>query len=131
MAVLFPNTNRAILNPTNPSQLLQGFLNIEQAENVTNGKLTQANLASYSQKRFFAADPNSNVAAYLNQNFARIAANDGDRTSISANDLVQLRQNLPALPPRQPARPTQNNDSIEQILNLLKTMVSLMSTMYR
>lgn len=135
MAVLFPNPNRAILSPTDPSQLLQGFLNIEQSENVTNGKLTQANLTSYGQKRFIAADPNSNVASYLTQNFAKIAANDGDSTSISTNDLVQLRQGLPTPPPaptNPPIQPPyQNNESFSMILNFLKTLLSMMSNMFK
>lgn len=107
MAVLFPTPVGYTLKPNKPSELLQGFLNIQNVENVQSGQLTKANLNSYSQKRFFAADPSSSVASYLNQNFDAIAKLDGNASSISADDLVQIRSGLPT-PPATTNPPTQN-----------------------
>jgi hypothetical protein len=97
MAVLFPTTQGQFLRPDRPAELLQGFLNIESLESVQTGKLSLANLQDFAQKRFIVADPNNNVANYLGSNFAAIAALDGDNSSISVNDLVQLRTGLPSV----------------------------------
>lgn len=106
MAVLFPTPVGYTLKPNKPSELLQGFLNIQNVEGVQTGQLSKANLTSYSQKQFFAADPSSNVASYLTQNFDAIAKLDGNASSISADDLVQIRSGLPTPPATNP--PTQN-----------------------
>ncbi len=102
MAVLFPRPAgqpNFAYSPNNPAQLLQGFIGLMEITQSRNGELTRANLDSYQQIRFFAPDPNSNVADYLSQNFAFIAAQDGNANSISANDLVQVRNNLPQYVP--------------------------------
>lgn len=101
MAVLFPNTFGHTLNPINRAELLQGFLNIENAEGVTNGKLTKANMDSYNKKTFIAADPNSAVASYFTKNFDAIAAfeNASNDNAISVDDLVRPRRALPTPPP--------------------------------
>jgi hypothetical protein len=119
MAVLFPTQFGQTLDPKKAPQLLQGFLNIQNVEGVQTGTLTKSNLDSYAQKRFLAADPSSTVAGYLTQNFNAIAKLDGNANSISADDLVQIRQDLPTAPdvPTQP--PTQNpslQDSVQLIL---------------
>jgi hypothetical protein len=99
MAVLFPTPFGHTLRPDKAAQLLQGFLNIQNVEGVETGKLTKSNLDSYAQKRFLAADPSSAVAAYLNTNFADISKLDGDASSISVDDLIKIRRELPAPPP--------------------------------
>lgn len=127
MAVLFPTPIGYTLKANKPAELLQGFLNIQNVENVKNGQLSKANLDSYSQKQFFAADPSSNVAGYLRQNFEAIAKLDGNAGSISADDLVQVRSGLPTPPPvtNPPAQPPANNNQqaflmvIFQLLQLL------------
>ncbi len=121
MAVLFPTPVGYTLRADRPAELLQGFLNIQNVENVKNGQLTKANLNSYSQKQFFAADPSSAVAGYLNQNFNTIAALDGNASSISTADLVQVRSGLPTPPPvtEPPTQnPPTNNDNSPQVILL-------------
>lgn len=135
MAVLFQSASyNYTLQPKNPAELLQGFLNIEDAEGVQNGKLTQANLASYGQKRFFAADPNSQVAGYLSQNYAQIAKLDGDASSISANDLVQIRQGMPT-PPTTTTPPSTNPGQQPPIFTMLfqfmQQLMQMFSSMFR
>ncbi|WP_303674071.1 hypothetical protein [Vampirovibrio chlorellavorus] len=120
MAVLFPTPFGYTLKANKPAELLQGFLNIQAVENVSNGQLTKANLDSYSTKNFLAADPSSNIAGYLRTNFAAIAKLDGNANGISVDDLVQLRNGLPTSPPvtNPPVtQPPVNN--INQILLLL------------
>jgi hypothetical protein len=99
MAVLFSTPFGYTLNPSKPSELLQGFVNIQNAEGINDGKLLKSDLTDYGQKRFLAADPSSSVASYLNTNFAAIAKLDGDANSISVDDLVQIRSGLPTPPP--------------------------------
>lgn len=108
MAVLFPTPFGTTLSPKQPAQLLQAFLNIQNVEGVTTGELTKADLVDYGQKRFLALDPSHAVAAYLTQDFDKIARIDGNANSISASDLVKLRGDLPdpdhvVVPPQQPA----------------------------
>src|SRR5262245_44826018 len=133
MAVLFPTPNGTTLRPDKPAQLLQGFLNISDTEGVKNGKLTKANLDGYAQKQFFALDPNSSVASYLNQNYVQIADNDGDASSISADDLVQIRNDLPK-PSTNPIPPN-NNPGQAQIcgflLQFMQRFMQLFSSMFR
>lgn len=128
MAVLFPTPFGYTLKPNKPAELLQGFQNIQNAEGSRNGELSKSALVSYSQKRFIAADPNSAVASYLNNNFAEIAKMDGDASSISTSDLVQVRTGLPNPPAvvDPPAPPPQNQDSqsIQLILVLLLQLFS-------
>ncbi|WP_373532178.1 hypothetical protein [Vampirovibrio sp.] len=99
MAVLFPTPVGYTLKANKPAELLQGFLNIQNVENLRTGQLSKANLDSYSQKQFVAADPSSAIASYLRQNFEAIAKLDGNATSISSDDLVQIRQGMPTPPP--------------------------------
>jgi hypothetical protein len=101
MAVLFSTPFGYTLKADKPAELLQGFVNIQNVEGANTGKLTKANLDSYAQKRFIAADPSSSVASYLNTNFAAIAKLDGDANSISVDDLVQIRSGLPTPPATQ------------------------------
>jgi hypothetical protein len=120
MAVLFPTQFGQVLDPKKNAQLLQGFLNIQNVEGVTDGQLTKSDLASYGQKRFLAADPSSAVAGYLNKNFDAIAKLDGDANSISVDDLVQIRKELPkpdpvTQPPAQNPPPTMS-DNMQLIL---------------
>ncbi len=130
MAVLFPTQFGQILQPNRPAELLQGFLNIQNAENVRNGELTKANLVSYSQKQFFAVDSNGSVAGYLNNNFAAIAGLDGNANSISTNDLVQLRSNLPPVqqPPVYP--PVQGNGQQPPLFNLMTQLLQMMLQLF-
>jgi hypothetical protein len=111
MSVLFPTPVNYTLKANKPAELLQGFLNIQNVENVKTGQLSKANLDSYSQKQFFAADPSSNVASYLKQIFDVIAKLDGNANSISTDDLVTIRQGLPTPPPpvSNPPTPPVNN----------------------
>lgn len=95
MAVLFANSFGHTLNPANRAELLQGFLNIQNAEGVTDGKLTKANMVDYAQKTFVAADPNSAVASYFNNNFDAISKIDDHDNTITIGDLVRLRPTLP------------------------------------
>lgn len=121
MAVLFPTPANYTLRANRPSELLQGFMNIQNVEGVKTGQLTKANLNSYSQKQFFAPDPSSAVASYLNQNFAAIAKLDGNANTISADDLVQMRSGLPT-PPPVTNPPTQNppaNNNPQLVLMVL------------
>jgi hypothetical protein len=131
MAVLYSYTPGYVLRPDKPAELLQGLLNIESTEGVNNGKLTKANLESYKKKQFFAVDSNSSVATYLNDNFAKIAANDGDATSISADDLVQVRSGLPTPAPttQQPPTTTPNNQA-QQIFSFLTQMMQRFFQMF-
>lgn len=99
MSVLFPTPVNYTLKANKPAELLQGFLNIQNVENIRTGQLSKANLDSYSQKQFFVADPSSEVASYLKLNFDAIAKLDGNANSISTDDLVGLRPELPAPPP--------------------------------
>lgn len=122
MAVLFPTPVGYTLRANRPSELLQGFLNIQNVEGVNTGQLTKANLNSYSQKQFFAPDPSSAVASYLNQNFTAIAKLDGNANSISADDLVQMRSKLPEPPPvtKPPTqKPPANNNNPQLVLMVL------------
>lgn len=128
MAVLFQPAQGQFLKPDRPAQLLQGFLNIQDAEGVQNGHLTKANLDSYAQKQFFAADPNSDVAAYLNQNYAQIAKLDGDASSISADDLVCLREDLPPPPP--PGQP-QEQDVLPLLMTIMQTLLLLITNLFQ
>jgi hypothetical protein len=98
MAVLFPTPFGHILNPSDQTQMLQAFLNIENAEGVSNGKLSKADLADYAKKQFFAADPNSAVASYLTANFDVISKIDSMDNTIGAEDLVTFQKQLPTLP---------------------------------
>jgi hypothetical protein len=118
MAVLSSYNPGYVLQPNKPSELLQGLLNIETMEGVNNGKLTQANLNNYKQKQFFAVDSNSAVATYLSTNFSKIAGNDGDASSISADDLVQLRSGLPT-PPTTTQPPTTSNNQTQQLFSMM------------
>lgn len=124
MAVLFPTQFGTVLQPDKPAQLLQGFLNVMNAEDSTNGELTKAQLDSYAKKQFFAADSNSSVAAYLRGNFATIAALDGKGTSISTGDLVQLRNGLPTPTPAPEPEPDQQ--PIHKMLSLMLQMMRFM-----
>jgi hypothetical protein len=112
------------LRPNRADELLQGFLNIDgNQSNVANTRLTQQELTAYGQKQFFAADPNSNVFGYLRDNFAAISKLDGDATSISANDLVQLKQGLPT-PPANP--PASNYTGDPRVLSLFSQLLQMM-----
>ncbi|MDX2084912.1 MAG: hypothetical protein SFZ03_05930 [Candidatus Melainabacteria bacterium] len=106
--VLFPMPNQVgfNLNPRQPDQLLQGFLNIQGALGKNNGQLSYQDLNQYAQFRFFAPDPNSQVAGYLFGGFNQIAPLDGNPNSISARDLVQLRPGLPTHVGNPPPAPT-------------------------
>jgi|GEM_PF-4904576 len=99
MAVLFPMPNNSYtLNPANPSEMLQGFLNIESAEKVTNGQLTKAQLQDYTQKNA-TPGPNTAVANYLSNNFNFISQLGTQDNTISTNDLVRLQPPMPFFPP--------------------------------
>lgn len=134
MAVLFPQPSVGyVLQPNKPSELLQGFLNIQNAEGVNTGKLTQANLASYGMKQFFAVDPSSNVAGYLTRNFAAISKLDGDASSISADDLVQIRSGLPPVqtqPPVTQPPPVNQQNFLQLILSSFQMMLQLMTSLF-
>lgn len=118
MAVLFPTQFGQVLDPKKNAQLLQGFLNIQNVEGLTDGQLTKSDLASYGQKRFLATDPSSAVASYLNKNFDTIAKIDGDASSISVDDLVQIRKELPKSDPvTQP--PVQNPPTMSDNMQLI------------
>jgi hypothetical protein len=127
MSVLFPTPAGYTLKANKPAELLQGFLNIQNVENVTNGQLNKANLDSYSQKQFFAADPSSEIAGYFKQNFEAIARLDGNANSISTDDLVQIRQGLPSPPPpvTNPPNPPANNPHT-QVLQLILQLLQLL-----
>lgn len=99
MAILFSTPFGYTLQPNKPAELLQGFVNIQNVEGVNDGQLIKSDLTDYSQKRFFAPDPSSAVASYLNTNFDAIAKLDGNANSISVDDLVQIRSGLPTPPP--------------------------------
>ena len=128
MAVLFPTPFGYTLKANKPAELLQGFLNIQNVENVNNGQLTKANLDSYSTKRFLAADPSSNVAGYLRTNFADIAKLDGNANSISVDDLVQIRNGLPTPPPvtEPPVTPPPANNANQILLLLFSQLLQLL-----
>ncbi len=118
MAVLFPTQFGQVLDPKKNAQLLQGFLNIQNVEGVTDGQLSKSDLASYGQKRFLATDPSSAVASYLNKNFDAIAKLDGEASSISVDDLVQIRKELPKSDPvTQP--PVQNPPTMSDNMQLI------------
>lgn len=122
------------LRPERPDELLQGFLNVDGSQNLVAARLTQQELQAYSQRQFFAADPNSNVAGYLHTNFANISRLDGDAGSISANDLVQLRQGLPPAPvqpPVVPPPPPQNQQVFQLFAQLMQMMVQLLSSLFQ
>jgi hypothetical protein len=134
MAVLFPVQQGQFLKADRPAEVLQGFLNIMNAENSKNGQLTKAQVDSYSQKQFFAADPNANVAGYFKNNFAAIAALDGNAASISTDDLVQLRQGLPPVPvtppPTYPPATDTPSGLQPQMLQMLQLMMQLMMQLF-
>lgn len=99
MAVLFPMPNSSYtLNPAKSAEMLQGFLNIEADEKVTNGELTKANLQDYKQKHA-TPGPNTAVANYLSNNFDFISQLGNPDNKINVNDLVRLRPPLPFIPP--------------------------------
>lgn len=98
MAVVFPTPFGYTLNPRNQAEMIQGFLNIEAAQGVTSGKLTKADVANYAQKQFFAADPNSAVASYFNNNFDVLAEIGNHDNTLSVDDLVRLHNSLPEIP---------------------------------
>lgn len=133
MAVLFPITQPGqFLRPNQPAELLQGFLNIMNAENSRNGQLSRQQLDSYAQKQFFAPDPSSDVAGYLRQNFNAVAALDGNPNGISTNDLVQLRPNLPPVPPPTTNPPGGGLDSafLNLMMNTMQTMLQLLTGLF-
>lgn len=132
MAVFFPTQVGQILRPDRSDQLLQGFLNLQTSEGAQGGVLTQANLVSYSQKRFLVADPNADVASYLLNNFATIAALDGNASSISANDLVQIRSGLPPVQQQPPVtQPPVTQPPIQNIFfALMQMMMHMLSSLF-
>ncbi|HEY9685761.1 MAG TPA: hypothetical protein V6C52_02170 [Coleofasciculaceae cyanobacterium] len=134
MAVLFPVQQGQFLKADRPAELLQGYLNIMNAEGSTNGQLTKAQVDSYSQKQFFALDPNGNVGGYLKNNFSQIAALDGNANSISTDDLVQLRQGLPPVPvtppPAYPPSTGTPSGAQPQILQIFQMMMQLMMQLF-
>lgn len=85
-----PNTP---LQPSQTAQMLQGFLNIQRKMEVANGELTLDQLQQYTAIPF--SDQNTPVADYFVQNFNQIAPLDGNADSISVNDLVVRRPELP------------------------------------
>lgn len=85
-----PNTT---LQPTQTAQLLQGFLNIQNKLDVNDGQLALPELERYTTIPF--ADVNSDVADYFVKNFNQIAPLDGNADTISINDLVVRRSELP------------------------------------
>ncbi|MBY0403945.1 MAG: hypothetical protein K2X66_08600 [Cyanobacteria bacterium] len=95
-AVLFrPERQNTPLKPARAPEVLQGFLNIQNLLNVKNGELTQGQLERYGQISFFLPDPNAEVHDYFVKNFNQIAPLDGNPNSISADDLVIRRPELP------------------------------------
>ncbi|MGE0200323.1 MAG: hypothetical protein AB7P76_05075 [Candidatus Melainabacteria bacterium] len=129
MAVLFPRPPVGqTYRPDQADQLLQGFLHVSEVENKQDGKLTAADLDSYSQKQFFVIDAGADVAGYLKTNFGAIAALDGDATSISANDLVARRPELPEVPPptQPPYQYPQNPAMQRNFAQMMMSMVMMM-----
>jgi hypothetical protein len=72
---------------------LQGFLNIQRKMDITTGELTQDDLRQFTAVPF--ADQNAEVADYFVKNFSQIAPLDGNADTISVNDLVVRRPELP------------------------------------
>jgi hypothetical protein len=93
-AVLY-RTERATapLQPNQTAQLLQGFLNIQRKMEITTGELSQDDLRQFTAIPF--ADQNTEVADYFVKNFNQIAPLDGNADTISVNDLVVRRPELP------------------------------------
>jgi hypothetical protein len=86
--------NNPPLKPTQTAQLLQGFLNIQETLSIESGRLKESDLDRYNQATLFL-DPNAPVADYFTRNFNQIAPLDGDPSTISVDDLVVRRPELP------------------------------------
>lgn len=110
MTVLFrPERVNTPLQPNKTPQLLQGFLNIQGILNVKNGELTEPQLERYNSIKFFLPDVNAPVADYFTRNFNQIAPLDGNPESISTEDLVVRRPELPSYTRQKPSPPNRNS----------------------
>lgn len=81
--------NRAY-SPKKTSELLQGFLEIMQAVQKTDGTLNKGDLDYFKQLKFEAPHPSRDVAKYLSDNYAKIVRRDGNSDALQAKDLVKI-----------------------------------------
>jgi hypothetical protein len=95
MAVLFQAPAGYMLNPSHQAELLQGFINIQNAVGSTDGRLTKSQMTAYQQQHTNAIDSTTAVANYLNNNFDTLSGLATKDNALSVDDLVRWRKDTP------------------------------------